>query len=67
MSLGFFDDIIIPPNKLQNPSKFNQERQEWVWEYDAPNPPAEDDEMDTGAAETFTTHSLSMEIGENLR
>lgn len=33
MSLSFFDDILIPPNALQHPSKFNETEQAWVWEY----------------------------------
>ncbi|XP_014296147.1 DNA-directed RNA polymerase III subunit RPC8 [Microplitis demolitor] len=52
VSLGFFEDIIIPPNKLQHPSRFDQTEQVWVWEYD------------TGDGEK---HDLFMDIGEPLR
>lgn len=33
VTLGFFEDIIIPPHKLQHPSRFDQIDQVWVWEY----------------------------------
>ncbi|XP_011304208.1 DNA-directed RNA polymerase III subunit RPC8 [Fopius arisanus] len=34
VTLGFFEDIIIPPHKLQYPSRFDETEQAWVWEYD---------------------------------
>lgn len=34
VSLGFFDDIFIPYNYLQENSDFNSEEQIWVWLYD---------------------------------
>ncbi|XP_014219497.1 DNA-directed RNA polymerase III subunit RPC8 [Copidosoma floridanum] len=34
VTLGFFEDILIPPHKLQYPSRFDQTEQVWVWEYD---------------------------------
>lgn len=34
VTLGFFEDIVIPPHKLQHPSRFDQMEQAWVWEYD---------------------------------
>uniref|UniRef100_A0A8C4Q1E8 DNA-directed RNA polymerase subunit n=1 Tax=Eptatretus burgeri TaxID=7764 RepID=A0A8C4Q1E8_EPTBU len=51
VSLGFFDDIIIPPESLQQPSKFDETEQVWAWEY----------ETDDG------THDLFMDIGEDIR
>uniref|UniRef100_T1J1V3 DNA-directed RNA polymerase III subunit RPC8 n=1 Tax=Strigamia maritima TaxID=126957 RepID=T1J1V3_STRMM len=42
VSLGFFDDIIIPPDALQHPSRFvdlklelfsDESEQIWIWEY----------------------------------
>ncbi|CAJ0933080.1 unnamed protein product, partial [Ranitomeya imitator] len=51
VSLGFFDDIIIPPESLQQPAKFDEAEQVWVWEY----------ETDEGA------HDLYMDIGEDIR
>lgn len=35
VSLGFFDDIMIPHQSLQHPKRFDQEEQLWVWEYSA--------------------------------
>ncbi|CAG9763345.1 unnamed protein product [Ceutorhynchus assimilis] len=52
VTLGFFDDILIPPNALQHPSKFNETEQAWVWEYDT---------GDGGK------HDLFMDIGDCLR
>lgn len=52
MSLGFFDDILIPPTALQHPSKFNETEQAWVWEYD------------TGDG---NKHDLFMDAGETIR
>ncbi|KAL3320945.1 DNA-directed RNA polymerase III subunit RPC8, partial [Cichlidogyrus casuarinus] len=33
VSLSFFDDIIIPPEKLRHPSKFDINQACWSWEY----------------------------------
>ncbi|XP_037016437.1 DNA-directed RNA polymerase III subunit RPC8 [Artibeus jamaicensis] len=51
VSLGFFDDILIPPESLQQPAKFDEAEQMWVWEY----------ETEEGA------HDLYMDIGEEVR
>uniref|UniRef100_A0A8B9R712 DNA-directed RNA polymerase subunit n=1 Tax=Anas platyrhynchos TaxID=8839 RepID=A0A8B9R712_ANAPL len=51
VSIGFFDDIIIPPESLQQPAKFDEAEQVWVWEY----------ETEEGA------HDLYMDIGEEIR
>ncbi|XP_025894066.1 DNA-directed RNA polymerase III subunit RPC8 [Nothoprocta perdicaria] len=51
VSLGFFDDIVIPPESLQQPAKFDEAEQVWVWEY----------ETEEGA------HDLYMDIGEEIR
>uniref|UniRef100_A0A1B6ILS1 DNA-directed RNA polymerase III subunit RPC8 n=1 Tax=Homalodisca liturata TaxID=320908 RepID=A0A1B6ILS1_9HEMI len=34
VTLGFFDDILIPPSNLQHPSRFDETEQVWVWEFD---------------------------------
>ncbi|KAI1239108.1 hypothetical protein IHE44_0012217 [Lamprotornis superbus] len=51
VSIGFFDDIVIPPESLQQPAKFDEAEQVWVWEY----------ETEEGA------HDLYMDIGEEIR
>lgn len=51
MTLGFFDDILIPPTALQHPSRFEETEQAWVWEY-----PTED-----------AHHDLYMDIGEPIK
>jgi len=33
VTLGFFDDILIPPEGLQYPSRFDEREQIWIWEY----------------------------------
>ncbi|XP_053669747.1 DNA-directed RNA polymerase III subunit RPC8 [Anopheles nili] len=52
ITLGFFDDILIPPSALQHPSRYEEAEQAWVWEY-----PLEDG----------NTHDLYMDIGENIK
>ncbi|CAF1041139.1 unnamed protein product [Adineta ricciae] len=51
VTLGFFDDILIPSTKLQHPSRFIEAEQTWAWQYE------------TGDE----THDLVMEIGEEIR
>ncbi|ORX85363.1 hypothetical protein K493DRAFT_331631 [Basidiobolus meristosporus CBS 931.73] len=34
VSLGFFDDILIPPALLQESTEFDQNEQVWVWRFD---------------------------------
>uniref|UniRef100_T1GDA6 DNA-directed RNA polymerase III subunit RPC8 n=1 Tax=Megaselia scalaris TaxID=36166 RepID=T1GDA6_MEGSC len=52
ITLGFFDDILIPPSSLQHPSRFEETEQAWVWEY-----PLADGEK----------HDLYMDIGEPIK
>ena len=51
VTLRFFDDILIPPEYLQQPSKFDESEQAWAWEYVTPD----------------ATHELYMDIGEPIR
>ncbi|XP_030371979.1 DNA-directed RNA polymerase III subunit RPC8 [Scaptodrosophila lebanonensis] len=52
VTLGFFDDILIPHAALQHPSRFDEAEQAWVWEY-----PLEDG----------SKHDLFMDIGEPIK
>ncbi|XP_018310997.1 DNA-directed RNA polymerase III subunit RPC8 [Mycetomoellerius zeteki] len=52
VTLGFFEDIVIPPHKLQHPSRFDQMEQAWVWIY---------------KTEDGKTHDLFMDAGEVIR
>ncbi|XP_067672408.1 DNA-directed RNA polymerase III subunit RPC8-like [Haliotis asinina] len=52
VSIGFFDDILIPPDALQHPSRFDEQEQLWAWEY----------QLDDG-----NKHDLFMDIGEQIR
>lgn len=33
VTLGFFDDILIPPESLQHPSRFDETEQVWIWKF----------------------------------
>ena len=35
VTLGFFDDIFISGQNLQNNSKFDEKEHTWVWEYES--------------------------------
>ena len=37
MSLDFFDDIMIPLSALQQPARFDEAEQVWVWGYEDGN------------------------------
>ena len=52
VSLEFFDDILIPADSLQHPSRFDETESVWVWEY-----PLEDG----------NSHDMFMDPGENVR
>ena len=52
ISLEFFDDILIPADSLQHPSRYDDSESVWIWEY-----PLEDDEH----------HDLYMDAGEQIR
>ena len=56
VSLGFFDDIILPSEALQHPHRFDETDQVWVWEY-----PTEDDDGNP------SHHDLFMDPGEEIR
>nr|XP_022312968.1 DNA-directed RNA polymerase III subunit RPC8-like [Crassostrea virginica]XP_022312969.1 DNA-directed RNA polymerase III subunit RPC8-like [Crassostrea virginica]XP_022312970.1 DNA-directed RNA polymerase III subunit RPC8-like [Crassostrea virginica]XP_022312971.1 DNA-directed RNA polymerase III subunit RPC8-like [Crassostrea virginica] len=51
VSIGIFDDILIPADAMQHPSRFDDKEQLWAWEY----------ETDDGK------HDLFMDIGEEIR
>lgn len=54
MTLGFFDDIFIPKDELQHPSRFEEAEQAWVWEY-----PVEEGDQEK--------HDLFMDVGETIK
>lgn len=51
VSMEFFDDIVIPYEYLQQPSKFDEDEQLWVWEY----------------ATEQGTHDMFMDVNEEIR
>lgn len=51
VTMGFFDDITIPVDAMQDPTRFDENEQLWAWEY----------QMEDGK------HDLFMEIGEEIR
>lgn len=48
VTMGFFDDILIPVNALQHPSRFDETDQAWVWEYPKEDGEKHDLFMDSG-------------------
>lgn len=48
VTLDFFEDIIIPSNKLQQPSRFDQTEKIWVWIYKTEDGEKHDLFMDAG-------------------
>lgn len=53
VTLGFFDDILITPECLQYPSKFDEREQIWIWEYKG----EEEDQV----------HEMYMDKGEKIK
>lgn len=53
VTLGFFDDILITPECLQYPSKFDEREQIWIWEYKG--------------EEENETHEMYMDKGERIK
>lgn len=51
VSFGFFENILIPSQQLNEPSQFNEMDQTWTWNFE-----------DEGQ-----THVLVLEVGEKLR
>ncbi|XP_064406557.1 DNA-directed RNA polymerase III subunit RPC8-like [Halichondria panicea] len=51
VSLGFFDDILIPYHSLQHPNRFDPKEQLWVWEYESEG----------------EKHDMFMDIDEEIR
>ncbi|CAL1286480.1 unnamed protein product [Larinioides sclopetarius] len=53
VSLGFFDDILIPKDDLQQPSRFDEKEQLWVWVFNS--------------EESGQSHDLFMDRDEPIR
>ncbi|KFM81263.1 DNA-directed RNA polymerase III subunit RPC8, partial [Stegodyphus mimosarum] len=53
VSIGFFDDILIPQDVLQHPSRFDEKEQLWVWVF--------------SNEESGQTHDLFMDRDEPIR
>nr|CAG4651320.1 EOG090X0DHL [Simocephalus serrulatus]SVE94495.1 EOG090X0DHL [Simocephalus serrulatus] len=51
VTLGFFDDIYIPAENLQNTSRFDEAEHVWIWEY----------------VTEESKHDLFMDTGEEIR
>ncbi|XP_036326870.1 DNA-directed RNA polymerase III subunit RPC8 isoform X3 [Rhagoletis pomonella] len=59
VTLGFFDDILIPPSALQHPSRFEEAEQAWVWEYPLEDGAKHDLFMDIDAQQASTSAAAS--------
>lgn len=67
VTLGFFDDILIPVNALQHPSRFDETDQAWVWEYPVEDGDKHDLFMDSGTyLGTDCKTMVSPQCGKNL-
>lgn len=67
VTLGFFDDILIPVNALQHPSRFDETDQAWVWEYPVEDGDKHDLFMDSGTyLGTDCKTRVSPQCGKNL-
>jgi DNA-directed RNA polymerase III subunit RPC8 len=53
VSLGFFEDVLIPEHAMQEPSFFNEGEKLWVWKFDG-----NDLFMDVGEDIRFRVHAL---------
>jgi len=51
VTIGFFEDILIPAEQLRNPSRFDEKNQMWFWDYEVEG----------------EKHAMSMDIGEAIR
>ena len=54
VSIGFFDDILIPPHFLPQPAEFNPKTSIWVWKYEG-----NDFEMEVGDAIRFKVKTIN--------
>ncbi|XP_071440712.1 DNA-directed RNA polymerase III subunit RPC8 [Hetaerina americana] len=61
VTLGFFEDILIPPLSLQYPSRFDEVEQVWVWEYQS------DGAAEESGQDDAEKHNLFMDPGESIR
>lgn len=52
VTLGFFEDILIPQMFLPRPSRFNEVERVWVWQY---------------TNQDGSTHDLFMDIDETVK
>eukprot|EP00088_Acartia_fossae_P009710 TRINITY_DN14750_c0_g1_i1.p1 TRINITY_DN14750_c0_g1~~TRINITY_DN14750_c0_g1_i1.p1 ORF type:complete len:214 (+),score=61.43 TRINITY_DN14750_c0_g1_i1:107-748(+) len=57
VTLGFFDQIFIPASQLQNPSRYEEKDNVWVWQYPIINEEGEQEGH----------HDLYMDIGDQIR
>jgi DNA-directed RNA polymerase III subunit RPC8 len=51
VTMTFFDDILIPINNLQKPTRFDEREQLYIWQYDNGE----------------SNHDLYIDIGEEIR
>ncbi|CAB4067038.1 RPC8 [Lepeophtheirus salmonis] len=56
ISLGFFEDIWVPPESLQNPYRFDEADQVWVWEYPTEDGGKHDLFMDPWGRNSIQSH-----------
>mmetsp|Transcript_7834 Transcript_7834/g.8984 ORF Transcript_7834/g.8984 Transcript_7834/m.8984 type:complete len:223 (-) Transcript_7834:23-691(-) len=50
ITLGFFEDIILPADALPHPSQFNEKEQLWSWDYNSTEDASEEGQDDAADA-----------------
>lgn len=61
VTLEFFDDILVPPNSLPEPSTFDETEQAWYWQYDKGDGEVHKLYMDPGEKVKFRVQSEHFE------
>jgi len=59
ITMQFFSDIIVPPDKLPDPSKFDETVQVWSWQYSTDDETVTPFFMETGKPVRFKVSSIT--------
>ncbi|CAK9299846.1 unnamed protein product [Gordionus sp. m RMFG-2023] len=65
ITIGFFDDIIVPSHLFQEKSLFDEKEQTWYWEYQTIVD--EQDIQEIRQEMSPKSHKLFMDVGEEIR
>jgi len=62
VSLGFFEDVLIPENEMPHPSVFDEENEIWIWKYEG-----SDTELYLARGDRIRLRIRELEFGEPPR